>query len=113
MPQTPLSLTDAEYDAIMQAAAPVHPSERGLFLLALAEELERHPVRGVGLVHRLAAQLQKQFVVQARSDAETGKGETHGHRGPRQASQAAPPGRHRSPAGPETPAVERPATRPL
>jgi hypothetical protein len=45
MPQ-PLSLTDDEYATVMQAAGPVHPNERGLFLLALAEEIERHPVVG-------------------------------------------------------------------
>ena len=78
MPQTPpLSLSDEEHAIIMQAAGPIDPADRVLFLLALAEELARHPVRGVGLFHRLAADLQRRFVVQARSDALTHRGEAH------------------------------------
>jgi hypothetical protein len=34
----------------------------------LAEELEKHPTIGVGLVHRLAADLQRQFGVEAHSE---------------------------------------------
>ena len=59
----PLSLTDDEYNAVMQAAAPIHPHQRDAFLKALAGELERHPVVGPGVVHRCAAQLQRTFVV--------------------------------------------------
>jgi hypothetical protein len=67
MPQPPpLSLSDEEYTTVMRAAEPIHPAERGLFLLALAEGLARHPVIGEGLVHRLAAELQRRFVVQTR-----------------------------------------------
>ena len=51
MPNTPpLSLTDDEYETVMAAAAPIHQAERGLFLLALAEEIARHPVTGAGLI---------------------------------------------------------------
>jgi hypothetical protein len=67
----PLSLTDDEYDAVMQAAAPILPGERDAFLRALAAELERHPVVGLGLVHRCAAELQRKFVVQARTEADS------------------------------------------
>jgi hypothetical protein len=83
----PLSLTDAEYDSVMMAAAPIHPAERGLFLLALAEEIARHSIVGPGSIHRLASDLQRRYVVQARSDAATRHGEATGHRGPRQAAQ--------------------------
>jgi hypothetical protein len=59
----PLSLSDAEYAAVQAAAAPIHPLQRGAFLKALAEELERHPVVGPGLVHRLAGELQRRYVI--------------------------------------------------
>jgi hypothetical protein len=61
-------LNDAEYDAVQAAAAPIHPLERGAFLQALAEELERHPLVGPGLVFRLAATLQRRYVVEARHE---------------------------------------------
>jgi hypothetical protein len=64
----PLSLNDDEYNAIMQAAAPIHPLQRDAFLKALATALEAHPVIGPGLVHRCAADLQKTFVVAAHSE---------------------------------------------
>jgi hypothetical protein len=63
-----LALNDDEYSAITQAAAPIHPLQRGAFLKALAVELERHPVIGPGLVHRCAAELQKTFGVTAHSE---------------------------------------------
>jgi hypothetical protein len=61
----PLSLSDDEYAAVQ--AAPIHPLQRGAFLQALAEELEKHPVVGPGLVHRLAADLQRTFGVTVHS----------------------------------------------
>ena len=64
----PLSLSDDEYAAVQAAAAPIHPLQRGPLLQALAEELEKHPTIGVGLVHRLAADLQRQFGVEAHSE---------------------------------------------
>jgi hypothetical protein len=64
----PLSLSDAELAAVQAAAAPVHPLQRDAFLKALAEELERHPVVGPGLVHRCAADLQKTFGVTVHSE---------------------------------------------
>ena len=54
MPNTPRSKA---------AAAPIHPLQRGAFLKALAEELERH-----GVVHRCTAELQKSFGVVAHSE---------------------------------------------
>jgi hypothetical protein len=62
-----LSLSDDEFAAVQAAAAPIHPMQRDAFLQALATELEKHPVVGPGLVHRLAADLQRQFGVEAHS----------------------------------------------
>jgi hypothetical protein len=64
----PLSLNDDEYNAVQAAAAPIRPLQRDAFLKALAVELERHPVVGPGLVHRVAAELQKTFGVAAHSE---------------------------------------------
>jgi hypothetical protein len=64
----PLSISDDEYAAVMQVAAPVHHLQRDAFLKALAEELERYPVIGPGVVHRCAADLQKTFVVAAHNE---------------------------------------------
>jgi hypothetical protein len=64
----PLSLSDDEYAAVQAAAAPIHPLQRSAFLKALADELGRHPVVGPGLVHRLAAELQRRFGVEAHSE---------------------------------------------
>ena len=64
----PLSLNDDEYNAVQAAAAPIHPLQRDAFLKALAVELERHPVVGPGLVHRVSAELQKTFGVAAHSE---------------------------------------------
>jgi hypothetical protein len=63
----PLSLNDDEYNAVQAAAAPIHPLQRDAFLKALAV-LERHPVVGPGLLHRVAAELQKTFGVVAHSE---------------------------------------------
>jgi hypothetical protein len=59
----PLSLSDAELSAVQRAAAPVHPRQRDAFLKALASELEQHPVVGPGLVHRLAGDVQRRYVI--------------------------------------------------
>jgi hypothetical protein len=68
----PLSLSDDEYNAVQAAAAPIHPQQRDAFLKALAEELERYPVVGPGVVHRCAAELQRRFVVAAHSETSYG-----------------------------------------
>lgn len=75
----PLSLSDAEYAAVQAAAAPIHPLQRDDFLRALAAELERHPATGVGLVHRLCAELQRRYVVTARAEAAERGGEPRHH----------------------------------
>jgi hypothetical protein len=68
----PLSLTDDEMNAVQAVAAPVHPQQRDAFLKALAEELERYPVVGPGVVFRAAAQLQRQFTVATHSETSYG-----------------------------------------
>jgi hypothetical protein len=83
----PLALNDAEYDVVMQAAAPIHPLQRGAFLQALAIELERYPVVGPGVVFRVAAALQKTFIVAAH--AETSRSAEPRHLRARQARSAA------------------------
>jgi hypothetical protein len=60
-----LSLSDDEFAAVQAAAAPIHPMQRGAFLEALATELKKDPVVGPGLVHRLAAELQRRYGVEA------------------------------------------------
>jgi hypothetical protein len=65
---TPMQLNDEEMNAVMAAAAPVHPHRRDAFLKALAMDLERQPVVGPGVVHRCASALQKTFVVEAHSE---------------------------------------------
>ena len=61
----PLSLYDDEFAAVQAAPAPSHPRQRGAFLQDLAKEIERHPVIGAGLIDRLAADLQRRYVVEA------------------------------------------------
>ncbi|MBV9908333.1 MAG: hypothetical protein JOY52_12320 [Hyphomicrobiales bacterium] len=70
---TPLALTEDEFAIVMSAAAPILPGQRPDFLAALADELGRHETRGPGLVHRLAADLQRKFVISAQSVASQGE----------------------------------------
>jgi hypothetical protein len=65
----PLPITEDLYLAALAAAAPITPSQRDAFLAALAAELARRPELGPGVLHRNAADLQKKFVVEARSTA--------------------------------------------
>jgi hypothetical protein len=71
----PLSLSDDEWAAVMQAAGP--PRQRDDFLRTLAAELERHSIVGPGLVHRLAADLQRKYVVEARREADSAERPRH------------------------------------
>jgi hypothetical protein len=59
----PLQLNDEEMTAVMQAAGPIHPRQRDDFMRTLSAELERYSVVGPGLVHRLAADLQRKYVI--------------------------------------------------
>jgi hypothetical protein len=58
---SPLSLSDAQLTAVMQAAAPLQPRDRASFLEALAKALQAQPVIGDGTVHRAIADTQKRF----------------------------------------------------
>ena len=60
---TPISLTDAELEAIMTAAKPLHPVDRDRFLRAVAEAITALPEIGPGSVHRAIVELQKRFFV--------------------------------------------------
>jgi hypothetical protein len=74
----PLALSDAEIDAILRMAAPVAPGERGPFLITVGAELSRHPAIGIGLVSRIAADLQQRFTTPARAEASANAAPRHG-----------------------------------
>jgi hypothetical protein len=73
----PLSLSDDEFAAVQAVAAPIHPLQRGAFLEALAKALEGHAIIGPGLVHRLAAELQRRYVVEAQRETSHSAGPEH------------------------------------
>jgi hypothetical protein len=56
----PIRLTDDELDAVMSAAQPIAIERRDAFLQAVAAELRGREV-GPGLVHRVVAQVQREF----------------------------------------------------
>jgi hypothetical protein len=56
----PIRLTDDELSAVMSAARPIAVERRDAFLQAVAAELCGCEV-GPGLVHRICAQVQRQF----------------------------------------------------
>jgi hypothetical protein len=54
---SPISLADSELDAVMQAAAPLHPIDRGAFLSSVAQRLRLEPVLGPGTMNRVIREL--------------------------------------------------------
>jgi hypothetical protein len=54
--KTPISLSDQQLDAVLRAAEPLLPCDRGPFLEALAQPLIRD-----GTVHRAIADTQRRF----------------------------------------------------
>jgi hypothetical protein len=61
---SPIALTDAELDAVMAAARPLDRNQRDAFLQAVAHELRKAGgAVGPGVVHRVCAELQRQFVL--------------------------------------------------
>ena len=58
----PLSLSDAELDAAMRAAAPLHQMNRSAFLVAVAERLGFESTVGPGTVNRIIRELLKMRV---------------------------------------------------
>jgi hypothetical protein len=57
---SPIALTDSQLDVITAAAQPLAPQDRGAFLQAVAEALQRREV-GDGLVARACAEVQRRF----------------------------------------------------
>jgi hypothetical protein len=55
-------LSDAELDAVLNAAKPIHISQRSAFMRDVASELSRHGEIGPGLVHGVASELQQQYL---------------------------------------------------
>jgi hypothetical protein len=63
MPPKPLALSDAELSAIFDAATPLPVDVRYDFVRAVAAVLATSPEVGPGLVHRVCAEVQRQFFV--------------------------------------------------
>jgi hypothetical protein len=57
----PLSLSNDEKEVLFTLAEPLDHRRRGEFLATVAAELEACPQPGPGLVHRVAAQVQRRF----------------------------------------------------
>ena len=51
----PLSLSDSELAAIMEAARPIPPRDRDAFLRDVAAELAKYPELGPGVVGRVCS----------------------------------------------------------
>jgi len=60
---TPISLTDAELTAIMDACRPLQPRDRDQFLRAAAQAIAELPEVGPGSVHRVITDLQRRYFV--------------------------------------------------
>ncbi len=59
----PVSLSEDEIAAVRQAAAPIDPRLRDAFLIDVAAQLSKHPQLGPGLVGRVVAQIQHQYLL--------------------------------------------------
>jgi hypothetical protein len=57
----PLKLTDAELDAVFNAARPLAPNVREDFLKEVADRLSSYPVVSPGTVHRVCLEAQRRF----------------------------------------------------
>jgi hypothetical protein len=57
----PLRLTDSELDAVMAAARPIAVERRDAFLQQVAVTLQAYRELGPGLVHRVVAQVQREY----------------------------------------------------
>ena len=58
----PLSFSDEEMNAITALASALPRHVRAEFLQHIAAKLSEHPVRGVGLVYRLAVEVQRDLL---------------------------------------------------
>jgi hypothetical protein len=67
---TPLALSDEEIDILNRLAAPIAFGRRAEFLQAVADALEKSGGgSGVGLVHRVAREVQRGFTLEAQREA--------------------------------------------
>ena len=62
----PLSLSDAELDALMSAAAPIPRHARDQFLRDCFAELAKFEVIGPGIIARVCSRLQRQHLTARR-----------------------------------------------
>jgi hypothetical protein len=60
----PISFSDEELDLLSTLASALPPSVRGDFLEIVSRKLGSYPqeMRGVGLLHRIAAETQRDFI---------------------------------------------------
>ena len=55
----PISLSDSEMSAVIDAAGPLDPRDRSEFLREVVGELQKYEVVGVGIIDRVTARLQR------------------------------------------------------
>ena len=60
--QLRLTLTDHDFDRLIQAAKPIPVPERHAFLKDVAAELGQHEVVGPGLLHRVISEVQRRYI---------------------------------------------------
>jgi hypothetical protein len=67
---SPISLTDSELTAVMDAARPLQPADRDRFLRQIAEAIVAMPERGPGAIHRAIRSVWREYfdVPDLRSD---------------------------------------------
>jgi hypothetical protein len=56
----PPSFTDAQLDALMRVAAPLHPRDRRAFMEDVARALDGREI-GDGSLHRVAIEIQRRY----------------------------------------------------
>ena len=77
----PLSLSDAERDAVMRAAAPLHQMNRSAFLVAIAERLGFESAVGPDTVNRIIRELLATRVYRLAEEHAVGTGPSARHAG--------------------------------
>ena len=68
----PLSLSDAELEAVLAAAQPLAPKDRDFFLRHVADALERYPEIGPGVIHRVMVEKRPRLLRCLRSSRPSG-----------------------------------------
>jgi hypothetical protein len=69
----PISLSDSELAAVMEAARPIPARDRDQFLRDVASELARYPEIGDGIIHRVTAKIQREHLAPRRYAHNVGK----------------------------------------